>query len=527
MSQYDKASHQPRNETLSSALEQPERTQSPGCSDSMALIQLARLAPQSLTPAAVMQIQKAIGNQAVCQLMRDIGAVAPQSGQGQGARCPNQGAPVSLASPVQADDNTKDQYLPAQRKLDAPQRVSSPGSPVIQLRREEVMVTGITHLVEMKGKSLFMGEEAEELKQGDSITIETTERVKSRRGPNQEFFRKEDKERGTHIYRWYKVKKIGEAEEGRKIYIREDTFIAGIPKKEMQSYIGDSPPSLNAMPNKKDAKPRSPESRALDRFTRAYWVPMTEKDKHTHTPHIATMIMGSKIYASGNTGDRTISKNVDWNKEFTDFVNKSDYLSGKGKDQTRKRGKLKMKLKAQKEGRYKPPGVMNHETMQIIGSAIKDPQSVKFIGMGQKGPTKHGEMLLQDVFHEKKPKSTERDINTPRTRLKQQHISGVLLDCLFCHWAHAIFNETIGPQMGIQITTSGTHGGIPSKWKAPEWLFNNKEAWGIFLKKLNEHKIEYDEKNLEKGYVLVKSSSEGMVLPDESDSELESIDKDN
>ncbi|NLW91349.1 MAG: hypothetical protein GXY34_07085 [Syntrophomonadaceae bacterium] len=493
----------------------------------MALIQRARLAPQSLTPAAVMQLQKAVGNQAVCQLMREIEAMAPQSGQERKMKYSNDDTALSLNSPLPAGDNSKGLSLPAQRKLYAQKQVSSPGNPVIQMKLEEVMVTGITHLVEMHGKSLFKSEEAEELEQGDSVTIETTEKVRSRRGPNQELFREDDKKRGTHIYRWYKVKKIGESEESRNLYIREDTFITGIPKKDMASYIGDSPPSLNARPGKKDAKPRSPESRALDRFTRAYWIPMIENDKHKHnfTPHIATMILGSEIYASGNTGDRAIPKDNDWNMEFVEFVNKNDYLLGKRKDQIKKRSKLKTKLKAQGEGRYKPPGVMDHDAMQIIGSAIKEPQSVKFIGMEQKGPTKHGEMLLQDVLHEKKPRNKDRDLGMPRTRLQQQHISGVLLDCLFCHWAHAIFNEIIGPQMGLQITTSGTHGGIPSKWKAPDWLFNDKGAWSVFVKKLDENKVKYNKKNLEEGYVIVeKSSSERMELPDESDSELENID---
>lgn len=46
----------------------------------MTAMQRARLAPQSLTPADIMQLQKTMGNQAVCQLMAEVGAAHEDTG---------------------------------------------------------------------------------------------------------------------------------------------------------------------------------------------------------------------------------------------------------------------------------------------------------------------------------------------------------------------------------------------------------------------------------------------------------------
>ncbi len=88
-------------------------------------------------------------------------------------------------------------------------------------------VNGLTHLVRINGRSIYRGEEERELTDGTRITVETSHRIRSRRGPNQEIFREQDVW-NDHIYRWVKVLEVENevvSEDG--LYIRDDTFEGG------------------------------------------------------------------------------------------------------------------------------------------------------------------------------------------------------------------------------------------------------------------------------------------------------------
>lgn len=98
----------------------------------------------------------------------------------------------------------------------------------IQLKLVEKIITGITHLVEIKGRSIFAGNEYCELQEGTKINIDTLQGYRSRRGPNQEIYKETDRT-GKHIYCWFKVLSIGDmrgetpVKDG--IYVREDSFV--------------------------------------------------------------------------------------------------------------------------------------------------------------------------------------------------------------------------------------------------------------------------------------------------------------
>ena len=96
----------------------------------------------------------------------------------------------------------------------------------IQCKPVEVRVTGLTHLVArhpMSG-SIHGGTEGPEVTAHDRIVVETSERVRSRRGLNSETFANYDRVSGR-IYRWYLVTTLnGQRFEGSRYYIREDAF---------------------------------------------------------------------------------------------------------------------------------------------------------------------------------------------------------------------------------------------------------------------------------------------------------------
>ena len=103
-----------------------------------------------------------------------------------------------------------------------------------QARTKAVPVTvlGRTHLVRMRNNSVMDGENSIFVKHGESLHIEPSVRIISRRGPNQELVGDYDK-RGECIYRWYRVKKYnGENIEELNAYIREKTFVFDNPESE-------------------------------------------------------------------------------------------------------------------------------------------------------------------------------------------------------------------------------------------------------------------------------------------------------
>lgn len=136
----------------------------------------------------------------------------------------------------------------------------------------------------------------------------------------------------------------------------------------------------------------------------------------------------------------------------------------------------------------------------------------------------HGEMLLLDtLFFSMHKRNLEN-----RARLRQIFIGGSLLDCLFCHWSHALFNKYVGPVLGIQVVTSGTHGNVPPKvWRVPLWMRAEQSESKSALKEL-KRKI-----RLLHGWIFQKKSflfefrdgKDQHVLadtaPDDSDSDIE------
>lgn len=99
-----------------------------------------------------------------------------------------------------------------------------PSGPPIQRAKQDVIVTGLTHMVHMPDRSIYEGTEAGTLVQGQELVIETSSKLMSRRGPNQEEHRAEDRD-GPQHYAWYNVLNIDGKAAGPKLYARDDVFI--------------------------------------------------------------------------------------------------------------------------------------------------------------------------------------------------------------------------------------------------------------------------------------------------------------
>jgi hypothetical protein len=94
---------------------------------------------------------------------------------------------------------------------------------VIQRVAQQVVVTGITHLVQANKGSIQEGDEVGEVSDGQVIEIDTAQKLRSRRGPNQEVYKLFDKDSEPH-FRWFKVLKVGEKDAPPNTYIRDETF---------------------------------------------------------------------------------------------------------------------------------------------------------------------------------------------------------------------------------------------------------------------------------------------------------------
>lgn len=104
----------------------------------------------------------------------------------------------------------------------------------------KAQVTALTHLVKAKGNSIFEGEEAGEVSHGMSIEIENSDKIRSRRGPNQEMNRAYDLD-GQPIYRWVLVTKVNNKAIAKNTYIRDDAFATEVqqPLGSKSSVISD------------------------------------------------------------------------------------------------------------------------------------------------------------------------------------------------------------------------------------------------------------------------------------------------
>lgn len=114
--------------------------------------------------------------------------------------------------------------LPTNSKGNARNNHSSNSKPVVQRAKKNIIVTGVSHLVKMNDKSLHASNVEKEIHHGQELVIDTSTKVKSRRGPNQEDYKDIDAQ-GEHIYRWYKVVSVEGKPEEDGYYIREDVFV--------------------------------------------------------------------------------------------------------------------------------------------------------------------------------------------------------------------------------------------------------------------------------------------------------------
>ncbi len=107
------------------------------------------------------------------------------------------------------------------------QSIRNGHSAPIQRTRVEGRITGSTHLVKAQGKSIFKGHYFGKglITNGTPIAVDNEVKLRSRRGPNQETFRAQDKKMGTHFYRWFKVLSVNGKPIERNVYVRDDTFI--------------------------------------------------------------------------------------------------------------------------------------------------------------------------------------------------------------------------------------------------------------------------------------------------------------
>ena len=126
---------------------------------------------------------------------------------------------MQLKTNTSADQQSQQTSATGPRQATVAQR-----QPVIQRETITVTVTGITHLVQMAGKSVMEGAETIEVKDGDEIQIDTGTKVRSRRGPHQEIYKERDIGE-EHLYRWFLVTKIKGKKAPANYYIRDETFI--------------------------------------------------------------------------------------------------------------------------------------------------------------------------------------------------------------------------------------------------------------------------------------------------------------
>lgn len=138
-----------------------------------------------------------------------------------------------------ASNQSSKQTSPIQQKEINSETGNHPGGntePVIQLAKKNVIVTGVSHLVKMNKKSLHASETEKEIHHGQELVIETSSKIKSRRGPNQEDYKVEDAE-GEHIYNWYQVISLEGKPVGVNFYVREDVFVEVTAEKSQGKIV--------------------------------------------------------------------------------------------------------------------------------------------------------------------------------------------------------------------------------------------------------------------------------------------------
>ncbi len=102
--------------------------------------------------------------------------------------------------------------------------ISKMAASIIQRKQIEAQINGVTHLVLAKGGSIFEGAEYRQVTHGTTLIIDNGQKLRSRRGPNQETHTEEDRQ-GEQNNRWIKVISVNGAEVPDDVYVRADTVV--------------------------------------------------------------------------------------------------------------------------------------------------------------------------------------------------------------------------------------------------------------------------------------------------------------
>jgi hypothetical protein len=97
------------------------------------------------------------------------------------------------------------------------------GQKTTQRKEVATEVKGLTHLVKKKGNTILGSTEEHEVEEPEQVIVETNDRIRSRRGPNQEEFAGYDKV-SPRMYRWYGIREAPGLGKAPNWYIREDAF---------------------------------------------------------------------------------------------------------------------------------------------------------------------------------------------------------------------------------------------------------------------------------------------------------------
>jgi len=154
--------------------------------------------------------------------------------------------------------------------------------------QREVITTrikGVTHLVHAVHGSIYNGTPGMTLVSGTPIQVDTSDKIRSRRGPNQEHFRDYDAKNEPE-YRWVRVISVDGKPKPEGTYVRDDTFLegAGIPR-------GSTPfaPAIDHRRRKKAAVPERtfPPTDAPQWYERPFGHPKSSTADRKHAKLLA------------------------------------------------------------------------------------------------------------------------------------------------------------------------------------------------------------------------------------------------
>lgn len=94
---------------------------------------------------------------------------------------------------------------------------------VIQRQPVDAQIHGVTHLVLAKEGSVFEGAEYLQVTHGTELVVDNEDKIRSRRGPNQERHTEDDR-RGQQNNRWIKVISVNRGHVPDDVYVRADAI---------------------------------------------------------------------------------------------------------------------------------------------------------------------------------------------------------------------------------------------------------------------------------------------------------------